>query len=103
MDHQPQYNFVIRKKASFGRRIWHFCLFAALWAAVIFILVVNYGFIFDLYTDNLVTYYLLLNLDYGFYFGLLATILVFAIGTLIFSFYRIKRIRRKQENDTKNS
>ncbi|MHA8110624.1 hypothetical protein ACYATP_03825 [Lactobacillaceae bacterium Melli_B4] len=96
MKKQPQYNFVIRRKLSPGRRIWNFCLFTLLWGLVLFVFYVNYGFIFDLYTDNLVTYYLLLNLDYGFYFGLLGTILIFAIGTTIFGFYRIKRMRGNQ-------
>ncbi|CAI2567403.1 hypothetical protein NX776_06955 [Apilactobacillus kunkeei] len=90
--------FVIRKSISPLRRLVHFILFTALWIYVAFVLVVNFAFLFGFYSDDFVSFYLLLNLNYDLYIKLLIAIAGLIIITAIYSTFRLVYLRRLNKN-----
>ncbi len=90
--------FVIRKSISPLRRLTHFILFTALWIYVAFVLVVNFAFLFGFYSDDFVSFYLLLNLNYVLYIKLLIAIAGLIIITAIYSTFRLVHLRRLNKN-----
>ncbi|CAI2566594.1 hypothetical protein AKUA2003_02660 [Apilactobacillus kunkeei] len=90
--------FVIRKSISPLRRLAHFILFTALWIYVAFVLVVNFAFLFGFYSDDFVSFYLLLNLNYVLYIKLLIAIAGLIIITAIYSTFRLVYLRRLNKN-----
>ncbi|MGQ2283321.1 hypothetical protein [Apilactobacillus kunkeei] len=86
--------FVIRKSISPLRRLVHLILFTALWIYVVFVLVVNFAFLFGFYSDDFVSFYLLLNLNYDLYIKLLIAIAGLIIVTAIYSTFRLVYLRR---------
>ena len=86
-----QKHYVIRKQTSRPRTLGRGLLLAALWLFVAFVIVVNISFILHIYSDSLVSFYLLLNLDYKLY-GLVIGII--AVVSLIVGLYSARRLRK---------
>ncbi len=94
--------FVIRKKISPFRAILHFCLYALLWFYVFFVLIINFAFLFGYYSDDFVSFYLLLNLNYGLYMKLIIGVIALIILTAIYSIFRLRHLRRLNSNVKKD-
>ncbi|AYF92969.1 hypothetical protein [Apilactobacillus bombintestini] len=86
--------FVIRKKSTFLRKLMHFVLFSLLWIYVIFVLVTNLAFLLGYYSDDFVSFYLLLNLNYILYIKIIVAIIILIVLTSIYSIFRLKQLRR---------
>ncbi|GAA6112931.1 MAG: hypothetical protein M3005_04790 [Apilactobacillus sp.] len=86
--------FVVRKKSSLLRRLFHIALFTILWLYVVFVLVVNFAFLFGFYSDDFVSFYLLLNLNYQLYMKLLIAVILLIGLTAIYSSFRLVYLRR---------
>lgn len=94
--------FVIRKEISPFKAIFHFCLYAFLWFYVFFVLIVNFAFLFGYYSDDFVSFYLLLNLNYGLYIKLIIGVVALIILTAIYSIFRLHHLRRLNSNVKKD-
>lgn len=90
--------FVIRKKNTFLRKLTHFVLFSLLWIYVIFVLVTNLAFLLGYYSDDFVSFYLLLNLNYILYIKIIVAIIILIVLTSIYSIFRLKQLRRLNEH-----
>jgi uncharacterized membrane protein (DUF485 family) len=86
--------FVIRKSNSLGRKLFHLVLFTILWCYVMFVLIVNFSFLGGYYSDDFVSYYLLLNLNYDLYIKLIIAIVILIALTSIYSIFRLIKLRR---------
>ncbi|MFC6182197.1 hypothetical protein [Lactiplantibacillus daowaiensis] len=88
--------FIIRKQTSHRRTLGRVLILAALWLFVAFVIVVNLGFIFHVYSDTLVSFYLLMNLDYKLYGIVVGTIVVVSLLIWAYSAWRLRKLRGKQ-------
>lgn len=86
--------FVIRRKSSLLRKLMHFVLFTILWIYVIFVLITNFAFLFGYYSDDFVSFYLLLNLNYTLYIKIISAIIILIVLTSIYSLFRLRQLRR---------
>ncbi|VDG18994.1 hypothetical protein [Lactiplantibacillus mudanjiangensis] len=88
--------FVIRKQTSAHRTGGRILLIAAMWLFVIFVVVVNLAFIFHVYSDTLVSFYLLMNLDYQLYGIVVGIIVLVSLIVWGYAAWRLRKLRGKQ-------
>ncbi|ANZ69317.1 hypothetical protein [Pediococcus claussenii] len=96
-------NLIIRKHSSVLSSIRRFIILIALWVGTFYIVYINICFLLNIYSDNLVSEYLVLNLSLHLYkvLGLLlviVTILISIIGTL-----HIKNLQRRAKQREKDN
>ncbi|GLB47243.1 hypothetical protein WR164_12220 [Philodulcilactobacillus myokoensis] len=95
MDQRKKY--VVRKPNSILKTILHLISFAILWAFVIFIIFINLGFIFGYYSDTMVSFYLVLNLDKVLYTKLILALITLIVIMVIYCLFRFRHLRRNRK------
>ncbi|RRK11484.1 hypothetical protein D1831_01990 [Lactiplantibacillus garii] len=97
----PKRHYVIRKKTSRPRTLGRVIMLVALWFFVAFVIVVNLSFIFHVYSDSLVSFYLLLNLDYKLYGIVLGIIALVSLAVGLYAAMRLKKLRGRTHSEEK--
>ena len=86
--------YVIRKRIGPVKSLAHLILFALLWLFVVAIVVINLGFITGYYSDTMVSFYLLFNLNQVLYRKILVAIAVLVIIVIVYCLIRTIQLRR---------
>ena len=92
--------FIIRKQTSHRRTWGRVVILTALWLFVAFVIIVNFSFIFHLYSDSLVSFYLLMNLDYQLYGIVLGVIVTVSLIIWGYAAWRLRQLRGKQKHES---
>lgn len=98
---QPNKHYVIRKKTSQPRTLGRICLLTALWVFVAFVIIVNVSFMLHVYSDSLVSFYLLLNLNYQLYGIVVGIIALIVLLVGVYASLRLKQLRGQMTNEEK--
>jgi len=75
-------------------------MLVVLWLFVAFVLVTNFSFIFHIYSDSLVSFYLLMNLDYRLYGIVIGLIVVVSLLVWAYAAWRLRQLRGKSEHES---
>ncbi|ETY73679.1 hypothetical protein [Lactiplantibacillus fabifermentans] len=91
-----KHELVIRKKTGLWRSLGRNTLLTLLWLFVFFVIITNISFIMHIYSDTLVSFYLLLNLNYNLYGLVIGGIVVIALVIWVYSAWRLRQLRGRQ-------
>lgn len=94
---------VIRKKSSLFNRTKRAVFLLFLWAITIYIIAINICFLLNIYSDGLVTNYLLFNLSLSIYKTLGTVIIVIAIIVSLYGTIKINKLKREVKNHDENN
>ncbi|WP_318765679.1 hypothetical protein [Lactiplantibacillus carotarum] len=97
----PRRHYIIRKRTSRPRTLGRILLLTALWIFVAFVIVVNVSFIFHVYSDSLVSFYLLLNLDYQLYGIVIGIIALVSLVVGLYAAMRLRKLRGRAHSEEK--
>ncbi|QIR08674.1 hypothetical protein G8J22_00608 [Lentilactobacillus hilgardii] len=86
---------IIRKQASVFTMIKRALILVALWGVTGYIVYINGSFLSNIYSDSLISGYLLLNLSFQSYIAFATLVIVVSCGMFIFGWWRIRRLKRK--------
>ncbi len=90
--------YIVRKELGFLRKSFHFLLYLLMWLFILFIILVNVNFLLGYYSDDMVSFYLLFNLDYGLYTQLIVAMIILIVITAIYSTFRLRYLRRENKH-----
>jgi uncharacterized membrane protein YidH (DUF202 family) len=94
---------IIRKRSSFFSRAIRAIFLIILWTITIYIIAINVYFLLNVYSDGLVTNYLLFNLSLSIYKTLGTIIIVIAIIISIYGAIKINKVKRGVKNHDENN
>lgn len=96
-------HYIIRKKTSRPRTVGRSLILLALWLFVAFVIVVNVSFILHIYSDSLVSFYLLLNLDYKLYGIVIGIIALVSLVVGLYAAMRLRKLRGRTNSEKKQA
>ncbi|MCH4164450.1 MAG: hypothetical protein LKF37_06745 [Lentilactobacillus diolivorans] len=92
-------DLIIRKHSSLLTMFRRAVILIGLWLITGYIIYINFCFLFNAYSDSLVSDYLVLNLSFHSYFVFAILVLVVASIMIAFGWWRIKKLERQAKKD----